>query len=147
MSVLPEILILPPGRRGALQMTPSDISKKSAIAKVRVLVEQVIRRIKTFKILTTEMSISMLEKVDDIVLVCAAICNFKEPMWYNSYRLNIFFYMRVPISSQFSISISLLKISENQRLPNTFRWCENRTLTWNGLTNILIVLQSYFASK
>ena len=80
MSVLPEILILPPGRRGALQMTPSDISKKSAIAKVRVLVEQDIRRIKAFKILATEMTISMLEKVDDIVLVCAAICNFKEPI-------------------------------------------------------------------
>ena len=61
-------------------MTPSDISKKSAIAKVRVLVEQDIRRIKAFKILATEMTISMLEKVDDIVLVCPAICNFKEPM-------------------------------------------------------------------
>ena len=61
-------------------MTPSDISKKSAIAKVRVLVEQDIRRIKAFKILATEMTISMLEKVDDIVFVCAAICNFKEPM-------------------------------------------------------------------
>ena len=72
--------IIPPGRRGASLMTPSDISKKSAIAKVRVLAEQDIRRIKAFKILATEMTISMLEKVDDIVLVCAAICNFKEPM-------------------------------------------------------------------
>ena len=61
-------------------MTPSEVSKRSAIAKVRILVEQVIRIIKTFKILTTEMSISMLENVDDFVLVCVAVCKFKEPM-------------------------------------------------------------------
>ena len=65
--------IVPPGRRGASQMIPSEVSKTSAIAKVRILVEQVIRIIKTFKILATEMSISILENVDDIVLVCAAI--------------------------------------------------------------------------
>ena len=59
-------------------MTPSEVSKTSAIAKVRILVEQVIRIIKTFKILASEMSISILEKVDDIVLVCAAICNFRN---------------------------------------------------------------------
>ena len=83
MSVLPEIFILlyPPGRRGASQMTPSEVSKKSAIAKVRILVKQVFRRMKIFKILATKMSISMLENVDDIVLLCAAICHFKEPMY------------------------------------------------------------------
>ena len=27
------------------------------------------------------MSILMLENVDDIALVCAAICNFREPMY------------------------------------------------------------------
>ena len=71
--------IVPPGRRDALQIT-SEVSK-SAIAKVRSLVEQVNRRIKTVKILATEMPISMLENVNDILLVCAAICNFKEPMY------------------------------------------------------------------
>ena len=73
--------IVPPGRGDASQMTPSKVSKTSAIDKVRILVEQVIRIIKTFKILTTEMSISMLENVDDFVLVCVAICKFKEPMY------------------------------------------------------------------
>ena len=68
--------IVPPGRRGASQMTPSEVSKTSAIAKVRILLEQVIRRIKTFKVLATEMSISVLENVNDIVSVCTAICNF-----------------------------------------------------------------------
>ena len=73
-------LIVPPGRRDASQITSSEVSK-IAIAKVRSLVEQVIRRIKTVKILATEMLISMLENVNDILLVCAAICNFKEPMY------------------------------------------------------------------
>ena len=35
-----------PGRRGASQMTPAEINKTSAIAKVRILVEQVTRRLK-----------------------------------------------------------------------------------------------------
>ena len=39
---------VPPGRRGASQMTSAAINKTSAIAKVRILVEQVIRRLKTF---------------------------------------------------------------------------------------------------
>ena len=63
-------------------MTP-EVSKTSAIAKVRILVEQIIRRIKTFKILANELSMSMLENVDDIMLTCAALCNFKEPMYHD----------------------------------------------------------------
>ena len=64
-------------------MTPAEVSKTSATAKVRILVEQIIRRIKTFKILANELSMSMLENVDDIVLISAALCNFKEPMYHD----------------------------------------------------------------
>ena len=64
-------------------MTPAEVSKTSAIAKVRILVEQIIRRIKTFKILANELPMSLLENVDDIMLVCAALCNFKEPMYHD----------------------------------------------------------------
>ena len=64
-------------------MTPAEVSKTSATAKVRILVEQIIRRIKTFKILANELPMSMLENVDDIMLVCAALCNFKEPMYHD----------------------------------------------------------------
>ena len=69
-----------PRKRRCFTDDPSKVSKTSAIDKVRILVEQVIRIIKTFKILTTEMSISILENEDDIVLVCVVICKFKEPM-------------------------------------------------------------------
>ena len=87
--------ILPPGKRGASQMTPAEVSKTSAIAKVRILVEQIIRRIKTFKILANELPMSMLENVNDIMLICAALCNFKEPMYHDYfwlfYLINLFF--------------------------------------------------------
>ena len=63
-------------------MTP-EVSKTSAIAKVRILVEQIIRTIKTFNILANELPMSMLENVDDIMLICAALCNFKEPMYHD----------------------------------------------------------------
>ena len=75
--------IIPPGKHGASQMTLAEDSKTSAIAKVRILVEQILRRIKTFKILANELSMSMLENVDDIMLTCAALCNFKEPMYHD----------------------------------------------------------------
>lgn len=73
--------LVPPGRRGASQMTPAEVSKTSSIAKVRILVDQVIRRLKTFRILATELPISMLGHVDDILIVCSALCNFKDPIY------------------------------------------------------------------
>ena len=62
-------------------MTPAEISKTSAMTKVRILVEQIIGRIKAFKTLANELPMSMLENVNDIMLICAALCNFKEPMY------------------------------------------------------------------
>ena len=82
--------IVPPGKRGASQMTPAEVSKTSATAKVRILVEQIIRRIKTFKILANELPMSMLENANDIMLICAALCNCKEPM-YHDYILVVLF--------------------------------------------------------
>ena len=75
--------IVPPGKRGASQMTPAEANKTSAIAKVRVLVEQIISRIKTFKILAKELPMSMLENINDIMRICAALCNSKEPMHHD----------------------------------------------------------------
>ena len=51
---------VPPGRRGASQMTPIEVTETSSIAKVRILVEQVIRRIKTFRLLGAELPITLL---------------------------------------------------------------------------------------
>ena len=73
--------IVPPGRPGTSQMASADVSKRSNIAKVRIPVEQFIRRTKTFHILSNELPISMLSSIDDILTVCVALCNFKEPVY------------------------------------------------------------------
>ena len=53
--------IVSPCKRGASQMTLAKVSKASKIAKVSILVEKIIRRIKTFKILANELPMLMLE--------------------------------------------------------------------------------------
>ena len=75
--------ITPPGKGGTSQMNSAEVSKTSAIAEVRILVEQIIRRIKTFNILANEPPMLILENVNDIRLVCAVLCNFKEPMYHD----------------------------------------------------------------
>ena len=66
-------------------MVLSEVNETSTIAKVRILVEQVIKGINFIKILATEMWISMLEIVDDIFLLCAAIWNYNVSM-YNDWE-------------------------------------------------------------
>ena len=56
-------LHVPPGKMGA--------------ADLRIPVEQVIRRLKTFRILKYELPISLIPCVDKIVRVCAGLCNVK----------------------------------------------------------------------
>ncbi|XP_066915155.1 uncharacterized protein [Clytia hemisphaerica] len=73
-------LIVPPGRRGTSQMTEAQLKKTSKIAKARILVEQVIRRVKTFRILSNEVQITLLPQLNDIVIVCCAISNLKKPI-------------------------------------------------------------------
>ena len=45
-----EVPSVPPGKLGASQVRPPEVSKTNATAKVRILFEQIIRRIKTLKI-------------------------------------------------------------------------------------------------
>ena len=70
-----------PGKRNATQMTPSDANKTLSTAKVRMLVEQVIRRLKTFTILATEMPISIIGQVGDMLTISGLLCDFKEPIY------------------------------------------------------------------
>ena len=59
-------------------MTLSDVNKISSTAKVHILVEQVIRRLTTFRILAAEMPISIIGQVDDMVTICGELCGFEE---------------------------------------------------------------------
>lgn len=71
----------PPGKRGAPQLSIASCRKTKRIANQRILVEQIIRRLKTFRILQTEMPISLVPLADDIVAVCAALSNLKKPIY------------------------------------------------------------------
>ena len=71
---------IPPGKRGMSQMGNVEVSK-IRIAKIRILVEQVIRKIKIFMILSTELPISLIPHIDDTLIVCVAIANMKEPFF------------------------------------------------------------------
>ena len=49
---------IPPGKRGMSQMGNVEVAKTKRIAKLRILVEQVIRKLKTFRILSTELPVN-----------------------------------------------------------------------------------------
>ena len=62
-------LSVPPGKRGAAQFMPEDVTKTCKIAKVRILVEQVIRQMKTFRLIANELPLSLAHQVNDILTV------------------------------------------------------------------------------
>ena len=76
-------VIVPPGKRGQGQMLPIDVKKTNNVAKLRILVEQVISRFKNFRIIGNEVPINMLCHLDDIITICAALTNLRKPIYSN----------------------------------------------------------------
>ena len=74
-------LHVPPGKRGHSQMTTDAVRKTKRIANHRILIEQVIRRVKSFRILANDIPLSLLSHIDDIVMVCSALSNLREPIY------------------------------------------------------------------
>ncbi len=74
-------LSIPPGLRGAAQMTSENVKKTMEVANLRILIEQVIRRIKTFRILKNEIPITLVPHLEKMVIVCAAITNLWVPIY------------------------------------------------------------------
>ena len=74
-------LYIPPGKKETHQMVPSDLIKTKKKFKIRILVEQVIRQVKTFKILANELPISLIRHIDDILVMCCALVNLKPSVF------------------------------------------------------------------
>lgn len=74
-------LYIPPGKRGVHQMLPAEIKKTKRIANLRILIEQVIRQVRSFKTLTQEVPLTLLPCIDDAAVVCAALVNFRKPIF------------------------------------------------------------------
>ena len=73
-------LFIPSGKRGQEQFTKADVQKTKTIANLRIFVEQAIRRLKTFRIIKNELPISLIGNLDNIIIVCAALCNLYKPL-------------------------------------------------------------------
>ena len=74
-------LHVPPGKRGQAQMSIAANNKTTRIANLRILVEQVIARLKTFRIIKYTVPIGLVPVLDKVVLVCAALTNLKAPIY------------------------------------------------------------------
>ena len=70
-------LIVPPDHRGQSQMLSGQVLKIKQIAQLRILVEQVIRRLKCYRILSQELD--LVSHVDDALVICSAIVNNMKP--------------------------------------------------------------------
>lgn len=71
-------LNIPPFMRGKTQLSPEEEQETRQIASVRIHIERVIRRIKTFKILSSIFPNSMASQLNKVWHVCARISNFVE---------------------------------------------------------------------
>ena len=73
-------LAIPPGARTKSQMTTGECRKTKEVANLRIHVERAINRLKTFRILKNTFPLTMLPLANDIVRLCAAICNIQPPL-------------------------------------------------------------------
>ena len=74
-------LHVPPGKRGQAQMSSACVTKTKRNANLRILVEQVIRRQKSFHAMKHEMSVSQINMGDKILRVISAVCNLYGPIY------------------------------------------------------------------
>lgn len=71
-------LNISPFMRGKTQLSPEEEQETRQIASVRIHIERVIRRIKTFKILSSIFPNSMASQLNKVWHVCARISSFVE---------------------------------------------------------------------
>ena len=61
-------------------MPAKDVLKTKEIVNRQIRVKQVIHRIKTFNILKYEVPLSLIHILDDVFIICSAICNLIPPI-------------------------------------------------------------------
>lgn len=73
-------LNIPAFTKNKPQLSAEDVTTTRRIARVRIHVERVIRRLKVFKILSGTVPVSSLTLFDDILLVCSALVNLRSDL-------------------------------------------------------------------
>ena len=61
-------------------MTGPNVKKTKEIANARIHVERAIGRMKHFSILKNRLPITIVPLIDEISIVCAALCNLLPPL-------------------------------------------------------------------
>ena len=79
-------LSVPQGARVKAPMTMAECKTTKNVAKLRIHVERAINRIKTFRILKSILSITILHNIDDIVKPCAPLCSLKPFLFKDSIK-------------------------------------------------------------
>lgn len=73
-------LEIPPPSSGLEQMCAQNVMKTKRIANVRIHVERAINRLKWFKILDSTLQLNLLSIFNDVLIICAALCNLHGPL-------------------------------------------------------------------
>uniref|UniRef100_A0A3P9JI17 DDE Tnp4 domain-containing protein n=1 Tax=Oryzias latipes TaxID=8090 RepID=A0A3P9JI17_ORYLA len=76
-------LALPAFTRGRKELSEHEVTSTRRLANVRIHIERAIRRLKGFKILCHVIS-GRLQSVDEIVSICAGLCNLQPLLIRNS---------------------------------------------------------------
>ena len=79
-------LSVPPGAKAKAQMTTAECKTTKNVANLRIHLERAINRTKTFLILKSILPITLLHNIDDIVKICAALCNLKPLFFKDSIK-------------------------------------------------------------
>lgn len=73
-------LEIPPPSSGLEQMCARNVMKTKRIANIRIHVERAINRLKWFKILDSTLQLNLLPLFNDVLVICAALCNIHGPL-------------------------------------------------------------------
>ncbi|XP_019629817.1 PREDICTED: uncharacterized protein LOC109474043 [Branchiostoma belcheri] len=74
-------LVIPPFlRKGKPQLSVKDNIKTKHVASARIHIERVIGRMKEFRILSSEYPLDMLDILDNVLIICAALVNLQPPL-------------------------------------------------------------------
>ena len=65
---------------GRDQLEEEEVIESQAIASVRIHVERLMSRVKKFKMVQTEIPLSMHGSINQVWTVCCLLCNFMNPL-------------------------------------------------------------------
>ena len=80
LSPLGVKLVIPSFLKGREQFTEEEVIKSQQTANERIHVERMIQRLKCFHISDRLIPLQMIGSLNQIIIVCALLCNFQEPI-------------------------------------------------------------------